>query len=403
MPRLLVIVPDRISQIIEKGEYQPGYYNPGGVFDEVHILMTNDDAPDIAALQRTVGKAKLFLHNYPDQAGISTQRWGFLTGRRLRAWARGGIEIARGIAPDMIRCHGSDWNTYLASQIKQALGIPYVVSLHINPDINPVRRIVNPKTPADQRHNAFYNYLEGQGLRQADLVMPVYKPILPYLARMGVTRAEVCYNVLNGEFLREKTDYALSSPPHVVYVGRLFAEKDPSHIIRAIASLGNGIRYTIVGDGPHRPVLADLIAELGVGDRITIVPAIPNDQLCELLAEADIFAIHTEYWEISKSVLEALLTGLPCIVNKRIGEPVPEFAPEANKEPFLCMVENTTEAYQAALSHLLENHSAREALGKRAFAHAQAHWSPHITEAKVAGIYRGILARRNQQRPEVSV
>ncbi len=141
MPRLLVIVPDRISQIIEKGEYQPGYYNPGDVFDEVHILMTNDDKPDPAALQRTVGKARLVLHNYPDQAGISTKQWSLLTGPRLRAWAKGGVEIARRIAPDMIRCHGSDWNTYLASRIKKSLGIPYVVSLHINPDINPVRRI----------------------------------------------------------------------------------------------------------------------------------------------------------------------------------------------------------------------------------------------------------------------
>lgn len=402
MPRLLVLVPDRISQIIEKGEYQPGYYNPGGVFDEVHILMTNDDAPDISALQRTVGTAKLILHNYPDQAGISTQRWGFLTGRRLRAWAKGGIEIARRIAPDMIRCHGSDWNTYLASQIKEALGIPYVVSLHINPDINPVRRIVNPKTPADQRHNAFYNYLEGYGLRNADLVMPVYKPILPYLSRLGVTRAEVCYNVLNGEFLREKTDYTLSSPPHVVYVGRLFEEKDPSNIIRAIADLGDGVRYTIVGDGPHRPVLEALIAELGLGNRVTLVPAIPNDALCELLTDADIFAIHTEYWEISKSVLEALLTGLPCIVNKRIGEPVPEFSPEPGEEPFLCLVDNTVEAYRTALSHLLTDHAAREALGRRAFAHAQARWSPKKTEEKVAGVYRAILARRNPDRPEVT-
>lgn len=396
MPRLLVIVPDRISQIIEKGEYQPGYYNPGDVFDEVHILMTNDDAPDPAALQRTVGRARLVLHNYPDQTGMSTQRWSFLKGRRLRSWARQGVEMARRIAPDMIRCHGSDWNTYLASRIRSELGIPYVVSLHINPDINPVRRIIAPKTPAESRHNAFYDYLEGEALRNADLVMPVYKPILPYLARMGVTRAEVCYNVLNRDFLRQKIDYDLSSPPHVIYVGRLFTDKDPSNIIRAVASI-QGLRYTIVGDGPHREVIAALIAELGVGDRVKLLPAVPNDELCELLVKADIFAIHTEYWEISKSLLEALLTGLPVIVNRRIGEPVPEFA-EEKKDAFLSLVENTTEAYHAALSHLLEDHAARAALGQRAFAHAQANWSPAKTEAKFGGIYRDMLAKHDREK-----
>ena len=43
MSRLLVIVPDRLSSILDKGEIQPDYYNPGRVFDEVDILMTNDE------------------------------------------------------------------------------------------------------------------------------------------------------------------------------------------------------------------------------------------------------------------------------------------------------------------------------------------------------------------------
>ena len=30
------------------------------------------------------------------------------------------------------------------------------------------------------------------------LVMPVYKPIVPYLDRLGVKRVKICYNVLNG-------------------------------------------------------------------------------------------------------------------------------------------------------------------------------------------------------------
>jgi len=43
MGGLLVIIPDRVTDILIKGEFQPLYYNPGNLFDEVHILMTNDD------------------------------------------------------------------------------------------------------------------------------------------------------------------------------------------------------------------------------------------------------------------------------------------------------------------------------------------------------------------------
>ena len=117
MSRLLVMVPDRVSQILEKGEIQPLYYNPGQLFDEVHLLMTNDDQPDTALLQAMVGGARLVIHSHPEApeiiAGGEWRRWWH---RALRRWAEGGVEIARRIRPDLIRCHGADWNTYLASQ-----------------------------------------------------------------------------------------------------------------------------------------------------------------------------------------------------------------------------------------------------------------------------------------------
>ena len=386
---LLVIIPDRLSAIIAKGEMQPGYYNPGGVFDEVHILLCNDDKPDTGPLQYLVGGAKVVLHNYPDNLYLVGKRPEFLTEYRLRKWAKGGVEIARRIGPSLVRCHGADWNTYLASRIKAELGIPYVVSLHINPDINPVRRITRPNlSPAEARHNRFYEHLESTGLRNADLVMPVYQPIVPYLQRLGVSRVEVCYNVLNRLHLRQKTDYALHRPARIVYVGRLFDDKNPANIIRAVARLSE-VELTVVGDGPILGALQELAKQLDVQRRVRFLPAVANDALCELLVEQDIFAVHTEYWEISKSVLEALLTGLPVIINRRIGDPVPELEGD-----FVLKVNNTEEDYLAALTQLLQDHEARAALGRRAFAHAQAHWSPAMTDAKYAAIYRTFLGGR---------
>lgn len=390
LSKLLVIIPDRLSAIITKGEMQPGYYNPGGVFDEVHILLCNDDEPDLQPLQYLVGNAKVFLHNYPDNLYLVGKRPEFLMGMRLRHWAKGGVEIARRIRPALVRCHGSDWNTYLASRIKAELGIPYVVSLHINPDVNPVRRFSKPDlSPAEARHNRFYEHIETTALRNADLVMPVYKPIVPYLQRLGVSRVEVCYNVLNRLHMRQKMDYALHQPARIIYVGRLIDEKNPDNIIRAIVRLPE-VELTVVGDGPILGALQELTRQLGVGGRVRFLPAVANDALCELLAEQDIFAVHTEYWEISKSVLEALLTGLPVVINRRKGEPVPELGGD-----FVLMVNNTEAEYLAAFEHLLRDHEARAALGRRAFAHAQAHWAPEITEAKYASIYRKFRGARS--------
>lgn len=386
MPSLLVIIPDRLSDIIAKGELQPDYYNPGRVFDDVHILMCNDDRPDPAALQYLVGDARLTLHNLPDDLTLVGRRPELLTGFRLRSWAARGVALARKICPALIRCHGADWNTYLASRIKAELGVPYVVSLHINADVNPVRRHMGSSlTPVQQRHNRFYDYIEREGLCNADLVMPVYRPILPYLERLGVGKVEVCYNVLNSKHLRTKTDYTLHTPPRIIYVGRLFEDKNPDNIMRALVRLPEAV-FTIVGDGPIRPRLEQLAIELGIADRVIFRPTVANDELCELLVEQDIFAVHTEYWEISKSVLEALLTGLPVVINRRHGEAVPELEGD-----FVRMVTNTEQGYHEALHALLTNSAERTTLGQRALAHARAHWDPSITEARYAAIYRSFL------------
>ncbi len=393
--KLLAIVPDQLSVILQKGELQPRYYNPGNLADEVHILMTNADQPDPAPLQYTVGNARLFLHNYPDDLTLPTRRFPMLDGWRLRRWARGGVELVRRIKPDIIRCHGADWNAYLASRCRKLLGIPYCVSLHINPDINPVRRFLSPHTPAAERHNLFYECLERDGLRHADMVLPVYRPILTYLHRMGVpnARIRVCYNILNGTDLHPKTTYATHSPCRMLYVGRLIAEKNPCHILEAVARI-SGLAFDIIGDGPLRPELEALAASLGIGDRVRFIPSVLNRELCRMLPDYDAFAVHTDYWELNKAVLEALLTGLPVVINRRPGEPVPEL----DGADFVHMVDNTADGYEEAIRRLMDDDAYREALGRRAYAHAQAHWVPALTEAAYVDVYKSLLGGNHATR-----
>lgn len=388
MSQLLVIIPDQLTQIVEKGELQPRYYNPGNLFHDVAILMTNADRPPIEPLRYLVGDANLTLHNHPDDLTLPQQRWQRWWHRPLKQWAEPGVAIARSLAPSLIRCHGADWNVYLAHRIKRALRVPYVVSLHINPDVNPPRRYRGMElTEAQRAHNAFYEYVERTGLRDADLVMPVYRPIVPYLERMGVRRYEVCYNVLNGNHLRQKHVYAAGRPFRIVCVGRLIAEKNPENIIRAVGRLP-GATLTIVGDGAERDRLVELVRSLELIERVEFLPAVSNDELCAMLPAFDLFAVHTEYWELNKSVLEALLTGLPVVINRRVTGPA---VPELEGADFVRFVDNSVDGYLNAIQQLMTDDAAREALGRRAFQHAQAHWAPAITEAKVAGIYQRLV------------
>lgn len=375
---LLVIVPDRLTDIINKGEFTPRYYNPGELFDQVHILMTNDDQPDVKKLQPTVGRAKLKIHNLPEPDLIKS---GLFNDLFLNLWSRPAIELARKIKPDLIRCHGAYLNSYLAYRIKKEMGISYVVSLHINPDVN----IRSRSSIYDRIYWSRMQKVEKIGLINADMVLPVYKPIIPYLERMGVEKFQIAYNVLNGKNLVRKVSYDLHKPIRLISVGRLIADKSVENIIQAVAKIRN-VKLTVVGQGPIETDLKQLVQQLGCEKKVTFVRAIPNNKLCQMLSNQDIFVVYSEYWEISKAILEALLTGLPVIINRRKGEPVPEL-----KGDFVLKVNGDKQSYTAAINKLVTNSRLRKKMGQRAYQEAKSKWAPEVTENKYVDLYQSFL------------
>ncbi len=381
MAALLIIVSDRISAFVNKGEVIERYYNPGEVFDHVHILLTNDDQPDMTQMQRMVGNSALTLHHLPAPSYRETLAWQPIL---MRDWVRRGVELAQQIRPDVIRTYGNYENGYLGAHIRRRTGIPLIVSLHVERDYT--YRRVKPWYPTwKQRLMAERSLvLEKTTLRAADLVLPVYESIVGYAKRRGARRIQVAYNVISPSNLRRKDDYRLHTPARILSVGRQFREKNPDQLIRAVARLD--AELTMIGDGEYHDHLVQTARECGVSDRVRFIPSIENDRLCAMLPEYDIFATHSDYPEISKSVLEPLLTGLPTILNTIPDHPVPEYQGD-----WMMLVENTPEGYYATLRHLLTDHQAREALGQRAYVHAQEHYAPAKTEAVFASIYRSFL------------
>ncbi|MEJ7784794.1 MAG: glycosyltransferase [Solirubrobacteraceae bacterium] len=374
---LLVIVPHGLSELVAKGEVVERYYNPGGIFDRVDIVMTVDDEPDPALVQPMVGDADLHLHQVPIPDGLFRRTLGFRP-RLLRGWTSQIVALAQQVRPALVRCHGAHLNALAARHVRERLGVPYTVSLHTAPDEDVRHRAV---TRGDRLRLRAMEPLERAGLLGADVVLPVYAPIVPYLQRLGVTRYEVAYNVVGGRHLRVKEDYALHDPIRVISVGRLLDAKNPEDLIRAADELG-GIELTIVGDGPLRPSL-----ERDAPGNVKFLASVPNDELCAMLAEQDVFATHTEYWEIPKAILEPLLTGLPVLLNRRSGRPVPEL------QGGLCrFVESSVAGYREGLRELLGDDAAREELGRRGRREAVERYAPDRTEERFADIYRSLLA-----------
>ncbi|WP_415719301.1 glycosyltransferase [Maridesulfovibrio sp.] len=375
---LLVIITDRLSHIIGKGELIDRYYNPGGVFSDVHILMTNDDRPDHAALQRTVGDAKLTLHNLPSGMGLlgKTLWRPFL----LKGWADQAVKIAEGIKPDLIRCYGNFINGYAAARIRELLGIPLFVSLHTQPD----QTRANPEV--DFKTRVFYalsHAVEKYTLQRADKVSCVYGSIMDYAKAKGAKDPFVAYNVINPGKIIRKTDYSLSGPLKILYVGRVIPAKNPLNIIRALQNLDATL--TVVGSGSKIQEAEELVRELGLENKVSFIPSMTNDELCRTMHEYDIFAGHSQYSEFPKTVLETSLCGLPILFNSRRGTPVPEFENNIAR-----MVEDSPSGYRSGIEFYLSEKN-RADYGSRAVRHADENWSPEHAERVFADIHRELI------------
>ncbi|HEX7554992.1 MAG TPA: glycosyltransferase family 4 protein [Leptolinea sp.] len=381
--RLFVIIPDRLDDLVKKGEITERYYNPGNLFDEILLVKTIDDTVETAMVQKMVGKARLRMVNLPMptfKQSLGFQPW------LLENWVNQGIELARDFKPDLIRAHSNFSAGYLASKIKLALKVPLIVSLHTQPDVD-LRKYTH-WWPTWENRLVYERYKVFENLTNhtADWMLPVYDAGLEYCKKHGVKRAIICYNALNPTSLTPKTNYQIHSPVRILCVNRMIPWKNPDMIIKAMKLVPNA-ELTIVGSGELTEYEKSIAAETGVASRVHFIPSIPNDELCQMYHNFDIYTSHIEWWGIGKSTIESFLSGLPVVLNLREGGEQPvEYTPNIVR-----MVPNTPESFASAFNNLIENASERENLGRTARQVAEEKWSPRKAEAHFVEIYHQAL------------
>ncbi|HLG71798.1 MAG TPA: glycosyltransferase [Chloroflexota bacterium] len=379
--RFLILVSDRLSEIVRKGEVVERFYNPGNLFRDVHILLTNDDEPNPATLQPMVGDAQLHLHNLPSPSFRRTVGW---QRPLLESWLAAGVRLAETIQPNLIRCYGLSLNAVLAAHIRRATGIPSVVSLHGNPDVDYGRLA---RTPVEKLTHWRLAQLQESAIQAFDHVIAVYSPIVPYCESRRLQSYSVIYNAV-GVGARPKSDYRLvGGKLRCVCVGRQQSrEKDQRAILRALAIAPN-TELTLFGNGDLHDELQRLSQELGIASRVRFELGTPNHQLMQELCGFDVYVYNSINFEISKTVIEAALIGLPIVLNER----QPRLADELQHD-FILKVPDSPEGYAAGLSQLARDEQMRRRMGQEARAYARSHWSPEASEAKVAALYRQFLA-----------
>jgi len=383
----MVIVSDSLSSIVRKGELTDRYYNPGEFFEEVHIVMTNNETVNPADLQKTVGRARLHLYNLPLASRLFVRTLGY-SSFMLGRWAKPGVELAKQIRPDLIRCYGNTFNAFLAAQIRRVLGVPTVISLHTHPEDSGRVTRLKLRSPSCLLHMLKlhrHRTLERIALTAADCAIAVCESYKEYASRYGASRVEMIPNIVNPTHLHRKNCYALHSPPRVISVGRQIVGKNAVNLIRAVKDLP--VMLTLVGDGELHERLRQIARDCGTAGQVSFLRAVSNDELCDMLPDFDIFAAHCSYSGIPKTVIEALLVGLPVVLN-RDRAPTPELDGD-----WVLAVDNTPQGYREALLGLIEQHERRAALGRRGHEYANEHFAPAKVEQEVVELYRELVLR----------
>jgi glycosyltransferase involved in cell wall biosynthesis len=156
--------------------------------------------------------------------------------------------------------------------------------------------------------------------------------------------------------------------PIILSVGQLAERKGIDHLIRSCRVLqdrGYEFACHIVGQGPQQPLLEDLIAHLGLNDRVTLHGALPHEAVIDQYKRATLFAlpcIQTKNGDIDgipNVLLEAMAMQLP-VVSTDLSA-IPELVQD-RVNGLLVPPENPT-ALADALADLIDRPDLRERFG----------------------------------------
>jgi glycosyltransferase involved in cell wall biosynthesis len=127
----------------------------------------------------------------------------------------------------------------------------------------------------------------------------------------------------------------LYGDPLILFVGRLIPVKDIPVLLRgfqlARAQLPRA-RLALVGHGVLKERLERMSARLGIADDVTFAGVVPQRELRDFYAAADLLVLPSTYESLALVCLEAMMCGCPLIVSDRV-EGIIRLFPETRAFP----------------------------------------------------------------------
>lgn len=176
-----------------------------------------------------------------------------------------------------------------------------------------------------------------------------------------------------------KRDYFLA-------YGRLAYEKGFDIVIQAFAALKPaGMRLMIVGDGPERKNLEDLVKGLGLTGSVDMPGALVGDDLTHVIQNAYAVVVPSRWFEVfGLTNIEAMACGRPVIASA-IGA-IPDIVRDG-ENGLLFLPENFPDLAEK-MAAILKNPEKADFLGRNGRNDAECRFSNRIHTSRIEALYR---------------
>jgi len=159
--------------------------------------------------------------------------------------------------------------------------------------------------------------------RVSDIVVP--SGYLQSVFKRFQIETRIVPNIIDlGRFTSNQSKALNSQAPHFIVCRNLEGIYDNATAIRAfsrILPVFPGARLTIAGEGPERPALERLVAELGIDEKVRFAGRLDVAGMIELYRSADVMLNASRVDNMPNALLEAMSMGLPIVTSDAGGIP----------------------------------------------------------------------------------
>ncbi len=151
----------------------------------------------------------------------------------------------------------------------------------------------------------------------------------------------------------------------LVSVSNLYKEKGIDLNIKAVNELikgNNKVHYFIVGDGPERETLEDLVESLELKEFVTFVGRLPHKDAMQYISKCDIYSLPSYNEGFGISYIEAMYLEKPIIAVK--GQGIEDII--RNKYNGILVQGKNIDSLVEALNYLIINHDKSNEIGENA-------------------------------------